>query len=96
MASVVIAIALFLGGITVGVVAVVAVSVRREDRAFSIAGDAPDRISRMWSPAPFGALRLSLSVFPGLRRPSGARSPRTTPFGADGACALACDWHRSL
>jgi hypothetical protein len=46
MASVVIAIALFLGGITVGVIAVVAVSVRREDRAFSIAGDAPDRISR--------------------------------------------------
>jgi hypothetical protein len=46
MASVVIAIALFLGGIMVGVIAVVAISVRREDRAFSIAGDAPDRISR--------------------------------------------------
>jgi hypothetical protein len=52
MASVVIAIALFLGGITVGVIAVVAVSVRREDRAFTIAGDAPDRISR-------GARRLN-------------------------------------
>ena len=48
MASVVIAIAvaLFLGGIAIGVIAVVAVSVRREDRAFSIAGDAPDRMSR--------------------------------------------------
>lgn len=46
MASVVIAIALFLGGIAFGVIAVVAISVRREDRAFSIAGDAPDRISR--------------------------------------------------
>jgi hypothetical protein len=48
MASVVIAIAvaLFLGGIAVGVIAVVAVSVRREDRAFSIVGDAPDRMSR--------------------------------------------------
>lgn len=48
MASVVIvmAVALFLGGIAVGVIAVVAVSVRREDRAFSMPGDAPDRISR--------------------------------------------------
>jgi hypothetical protein len=48
MASVVIAmaVALFLGGIVVGVIAVVAVSVRREDRALSIAGDAPDRMSR--------------------------------------------------
>jgi hypothetical protein len=46
MASIVIATALFLGGITVGVIALVAVSVRREDRAITIAGDAPDRISR--------------------------------------------------
>jgi hypothetical protein len=48
MVSVVIAgaVALFLGGIAVGVIAVVALAVRQEDRAFSIAGDAPDRMSR--------------------------------------------------
>jgi hypothetical protein len=47
MAGVIIAamIALFLGGVVVGVYAVVAVAVRREDRACTIAGDAPNRIS---------------------------------------------------
>ena len=43
---VVVIIALFLGGIAVGVVAAVAVSVRREDRRYSLAGDAPDRVSQ--------------------------------------------------
>jgi hypothetical protein len=43
---VVVIIALFLGGIAVGVIAVVAVSVRREDRRYSLGGDAPDRVSQ--------------------------------------------------
>jgi hypothetical protein len=43
---VVVVIALFLGGISVGVIAAVAVSVRREDRRYSLGGDAPDRVSR--------------------------------------------------
>jgi hypothetical protein len=38
-------IALFAGGMT-GVIAVVALSVRREDRRYSLAGEAPDRMSR--------------------------------------------------
>ena len=43
---VVVIIALFLGGIAVGVIGVVAVSVRREDRHYSLGGDAPDRVSQ--------------------------------------------------
>ena len=39
------AIAVFLGGIMVGVLAVVAVAVRREDRRHTLAVDAPDRLS---------------------------------------------------
>jgi hypothetical protein len=39
-------IALFFGGIVVGVIAVVAVSVRREDRRYSLGGAAPDRVSQ--------------------------------------------------
>jgi hypothetical protein len=48
MAGVVIAvtIALFLGGVVVGIIAVVALAVRREDRACSLVGDAPNRMSR--------------------------------------------------
>jgi hypothetical protein len=42
----VVIIALFLGGIVVGVIAAVAVSVRREDRRYSLGGDAPDRVSQ--------------------------------------------------
>jgi len=45
-AVVVLIISLFLGGITVGVIAAVAFSVRREDRHFTLTGDAPDRISQ--------------------------------------------------
>jgi hypothetical protein len=41
-----IAIAVFLGGIMVGVLAMVAVAVRREDHRYTLAGDAPDRLSR--------------------------------------------------
>jgi hypothetical protein len=41
-----IAIAVFLGGIMVGVLAMVAVAVRREDRRYTLAGEAPDRLSR--------------------------------------------------
>jgi hypothetical protein len=48
MASVLIAsmVAVFLGGLVVGVMAVIAIAVRREDRCYSLAGDAPDRLSR--------------------------------------------------
>jgi hypothetical protein len=48
MAGVVIAvtIALFLGGVVVGIIAVVALAVRREDRAYTLVGDAPNRMSR--------------------------------------------------
>ena len=48
MAGVVVAvaIALFFGGIVVGVITVVAVAVRREDRAYTLLGDAPSRMSK--------------------------------------------------
>jgi hypothetical protein len=48
MASVVVvvAVALFLGGIVIGIFAVIAVAVRREDRRYTLAGEAPDRLSR--------------------------------------------------
>ena len=48
MAGVVIAmtVAVFLGGVVLGVIAVVAIAVRREDRRYTLAGDAPDRLSR--------------------------------------------------
>jgi hypothetical protein len=39
-------IAVFLGGMAMGVIAVVAVAVRREDRRHTLAGQAPDRLSR--------------------------------------------------
>lgn len=40
-----IAISVFLGGLVTGVIAVVAIAVRREDRCYSLASDAPDRLS---------------------------------------------------
>jgi hypothetical protein len=48
MAGVVVAvtIALFLGGVVVAVIAVVAVAVHREDRAYTLLGDAPSRMSK--------------------------------------------------
>lgn len=47
MAGVVIAAAaVFVFGIVLGVIAVVAVAVRREDRRYTLAGEAPDRLSR--------------------------------------------------
>ena len=45
-AVITIAIAVFLGGIMVGVIAVIALAVHREDRRHTLAGDAPDRLSR--------------------------------------------------
>lgn len=39
-------IALFLGGVAVGIVAMVALSVRREERHYTLARQAPDRLSR--------------------------------------------------
>jgi hypothetical protein len=47
MASVVVvAIAVFIAGLVMGVVAVVAIAVRREDRRYTLAGDAPDLMSK--------------------------------------------------
>ena len=46
MAGVVIAVAVFLGGIMVGVMAVIALSVHREDRRRTLASEAPGRLSR--------------------------------------------------
>jgi hypothetical protein len=43
---VVIAIAIFLGGMVMGVIAVVAIGVRREDRRYTLAVEAPGRLSR--------------------------------------------------
>ncbi len=40
------AVAIFLGGIVTGVIAVIAVAVRREDRRYTLAVEAPDRLSR--------------------------------------------------
>lgn len=41
-----IAIAVFLSGIVMGVIAVIAIAVRREDRRYTLAVEAPDRLSR--------------------------------------------------
>jgi hypothetical protein len=47
MASVVVvAVAVFIAGVVMGVIAVVAIAVRREDRRYTLAVDAPDRLSR--------------------------------------------------
>jgi hypothetical protein len=48
MAGVVIAaaVAVFLGGIVVGIIAVIAIAVRREDRRYTLAGEAPGRLAR--------------------------------------------------
>jgi hypothetical protein len=47
MASVVVvAVTLFIAGVVIGVIAVVAIAVRREDRRYTLAVDAPDRMSR--------------------------------------------------
>ena len=47
MAGVVVASAVsaFLGGLVIGVIVVIAIAVRREDRCYSLAGDARDRLS---------------------------------------------------
>ena len=47
MASTVIAaiVALFFGGVVIGVLAVIALGIRREDRRYTLAGEAPDRLS---------------------------------------------------
>lgn len=48
MADVVVtmAVVIFLGGIVTGVIAVIAIAVRREDRHYTLAIEAPDRLSR--------------------------------------------------
>ena len=43
---VVVAITVFIAGLVVGVIAVIAVAVRREDRRYTLAVDAHDRLSR--------------------------------------------------
>ena len=42
----VVAVAVFVAGVVMGVIAVVAIAVRREDRRYTLAVDAPDRLSR--------------------------------------------------
>jgi hypothetical protein len=42
----IVTIALFLGGIVTGIVVVLALAVRREDRAGTLADEAPNRMSR--------------------------------------------------
>jgi hypothetical protein len=39
-------VALFLGGVVTGVIAVLALAIRREDRHYSLSDEAPDRLSR--------------------------------------------------
>ena len=47
MASVVVVgVAVFIAGVVMGVTAVIAIAVRREDRRYTLALDAPDRLSR--------------------------------------------------
>jgi hypothetical protein len=48
MAGVVVvsAVSVFLGGLAIGVIAVIAIAVRREDRRYTLAVEAPDRLSR--------------------------------------------------
>ena len=41
-----VAAAVFLGGIVVGVMAVIAIAVRREDRSHTLAGEAPGRLAK--------------------------------------------------
>jgi hypothetical protein len=43
---VVVAVAVFIAGMVMGVIAVIAIAVRREDRRYTLAGEAPDRLSR--------------------------------------------------
>jgi hypothetical protein len=43
---VVVAVSVFIAGLVVGVIAVIAIAVRREDRRYTLAVDAPDRLSR--------------------------------------------------
>ena len=43
---VVVAVPVFIAGVVMGIIAVVAIAVRREDRRYTLAVDAPDRLSR--------------------------------------------------
>ena len=43
---VIMAVALFLAGVAIGVVAAVAVAVRRQDRSYPLTGDAPGRLTK--------------------------------------------------
>jgi len=43
---VVVAVAVFIAGMVIGVIAVIAIAVRREDRRYTLAGKAPGRLSR--------------------------------------------------
>lgn len=45
-AIVIVTIALFLSGAFLGVIAVLALAIRREERCYSLPGHAPDRLSR--------------------------------------------------
>ena len=43
---VVVAVTVFIAGLAVGVFVIIAIAVRREDRHYTLAGEAPDRLSR--------------------------------------------------
>jgi len=45
-AVVTIAIVVFIGGVMIGMLAVMAIAIRREDRGHTLVGEAPDRMSR--------------------------------------------------
>lgn len=62
-------IALFLGGVVTGVIVVVALAVRREDRSYTLAEDAPTRTSRsVRRLTGFGRRGLDAKYFPVGRR----------------------------
>ncbi len=46
VAAIAIIITLFLSGVVTGLIVLIALAVRREDRRFSLPGEAPDRMSR--------------------------------------------------
>jgi hypothetical protein len=65
----VVAIALFFGGVVVGVLGVVAREVRREDRWYTLADDAPNLMSRSARRLTgFGRRGLDAKYFPAGRR----------------------------
>ena len=69
MSGVVVAVtvALFLGGVVTGVIAVIALAIRREDRRYTLVREAPDRISRSAQAHRRGPQRPGREFFPIVR-----------------------------